>query len=162
MKKLFTTFLIMLSLSIYSQDYSEQAKNHFSKYLDSKLFIELCSKSFPTIEECKLVFKGQNAYTYFGYIEDIKSKMAEELKKDSEKFLDIRIEAFCTSDIIQDKGNYAGGMKSMSDKLQNYVTFYEINLLRTMEAEFGVAYKYWVNINGRWVFFPKPWNAFSK
>jgi hypothetical protein len=170
MKNICTIILTALTLSLTAQDYSELAKVYFSKYLDSKSFSELTSMSLPTFEECKLVFKGQNAKIYFDYIDEMRIKMEDELKKrtfedelkiELETFADIRIESFCTADILQGKGNYAGGMKKLADKLQKNVTFYEINLLRTVEAEHGVAFKYWVNINGRWVAFPKPWRAFT-
>jgi hypothetical protein len=147
---------------IAAQDYSAQAKIYFSKYQNSRAFIELCSKSLPTVDECKLVFKGQNAYTYFGYIEEVRTNISEQINKESENFADIRIDTFNSNDIQDNKGNYAGGMRRLKDILQGYITFYEVNLLRTKDAEFGVAYKYWLNINGRWVFFPKPWNAFDK
>jgi hypothetical protein len=146
----------------FGQNYSEQAKTYFSKKLDSKVFLELCIKSLPTMDDCKLIYKGQNAYTYFGFIADMKSKFQEELKKPTETFVDLKVESFTTEDIHAGKGNYAGGMKNLADKLQPAVTFYKIDLLREKGAEFGVAYKYWANISGKWVFFPKPWTAFEK
>ena len=53
-------------------------------------------------------------------------------------------------------------MKNILDKLQSGVTFYNVNMLKEKGAEFGVAYKYWVKIDTRWVYFPKPWAAFEK
>jgi len=147
---------------LFGQNNSEQAKTYFGKTLDSKAFLELCVKSLPTIDDCKLIFKGQNAYTYYGFITDLKSKFQEELKKPIEKFVDLKVESFTTEDVQSGKGNYAGGMAKIADKLQPAVTFYKIDLLREKDAEFGVAYKYWVNINGKWIFFPKPWTAFEE
>lgn len=158
---LYTCFFLMPFI-INAQDYSAQAKSYFSKYNNSRAFIELCSKSLPTVDECKLVFKGENAYTYFGYIEELRTNISKELTKENENFEDIRIDTFNSNDIQEDKGNYAGGMRRLKDKLQSYLTFYEVNLLTSKGQEFGIAYKYWLNINGRWVFFPKPWNAFDK
>jgi len=150
------------SMTTNAQNYSDQAKIYFTKHLTSKSMIELIAKSLPTLDDCKLVFKGQNAYTYFGVMEEMKSKLSDELQKEDETFVDIGIETFSTQDIEQGKGNYAGGMKNIVDKLQNYVTFYKVELLREKGAEMGVAYKYWVNINGRWVYFPKTFAAFKK
>jgi hypothetical protein len=156
------SLFILLSFTAFSQNYSEQAKTYFGKYLDSKAMENLFLESLPTVDDCKLVFTGQNAYTYFGYIADMKSKPNTEKQKEPEKFVDLKIESFTTSDIEQDKGNYAGGMKTILDKLQTGVTFYKVDLLREKGAEFGVAHKYWVKIESRWVFFPKPWAAFEK
>jgi len=155
-------FITLAAMTANAQNYSDQAKIYFAKYLTSKSMTELITKSLPTLDDCKLVFKGQNAYTYFGVIEEMKSKLGAELQKENETFVDIGIEIFSTQDIEQGKGNYAGGMKNIVDKLQTYVTFYKVELLREKGAEMGVAYKYWVNINGRWVFFPKPFTAFEK
>ena len=153
---------ITLSIAAFSQNYSEQARIYFKKNLESSTIMNLCTTSFPTIEDCNLVFKGQNAYTYFGFIEDMKSIIKEEQKKASEKFVDVRIEFFTTSDIEQGKGNYAGGMKDIANKIQSNVTFYKINYLREIGAETGLAYEYWIKIDNRWVFFPKPYRAFEK
>lgn len=123
--------------------------------------MELCSKSFPTLEECKLIFKGQNAYTYFGFLEDLKTKMKDELAKPTEKYVDLKVESFTTEDIQAGTGNYSGGMKNIAYKLQPAVIFYKIDLLKEKNAVGGNAFKYWVNINGKWIFFPKPWTAFE-
>jgi hypothetical protein len=167
MKKTIYTLMVVIfitlpSMTTNAQNYSDQAKIYFAKHLTSKSMIELIAKSLPTLDDCKLVFKGQNAYTYFGVMEEMKSKLSDELQKEDETFVDIGIETFSTQDIEQSKGNYAGGMKNIVDKLQTYVTFYKVELLREKGAEMGVAYKYWVNLNGRWVYFPKPYAAFKK
>jgi len=166
-KKVIYTLTIVMFMTVHTfnakaQNYSDQAKKYFSKYLTSKSMTELITKSLPTLEDCKLVFKGQNAYTYFRVIEEMKSKLGAELQKENETFVEIGIATFSTQDIEQGKGNYAGGMKNIVDKLQTYVTFYQVKLLREKGAEGGVSFNYWVNINGRWVFFPKPFNAFEK
>lgn len=160
-KPILTILLIASVFVVKAQNYSEQAKLYFGKLIDSKQVVELCSKSFPTLEDCKLVFKGANAFTYFGYIEEIKSKMQEELQKPIEKYVEVRVESFSSEDVFANKGNYAGGMTGVSDKIQSSVLFYKIEFLKELGAEAGVAYKYWVNINGRWVFFPKPWAPFN-
>ena len=164
MKKLIflSLFFFSLSKSIFAQDNSKQAREHFGKYLDSKKFLELCIKSLPTLDECKLLFKGQNAYTYFGSIEDIKRQLNEELSKPFIKYEDLRIESFTTEDIQNNKGNYAGGMKIIADKLQPNIRFYNVNFLKNKDDKDGMKYQSVININGKWVFCPKPWRSFGQ
>ena len=159
-----TVTLTGLSLSqlAFGQNNSAQAKNYFSKYKDKKTFTELCIKSLPTLEECKLVFKGQNAYTYFGSLEDWKKVLNAELKKQPETYVELIVQSFTTEDIQRKKGNYAGGMQNLSDKLLQDITFYNIDMLKEKGDKDGVNYQSWVNINGKWVCFPKPWQSFGK
>ena len=133
---------LMFFTSVYGQDYSSEAKSHFSKYLNTKAQVELISNCLPSIYDCKLVFKGINAFTYFGYIEDMKSKLSELEKINNKTFVDCRIESFTTYDIRNGKGNYAGGMEKIKDKLQHNVTFYRVTYLKEKDAEFGTSYKY--------------------
>ncbi len=163
MKKVFTALLFPLLSSYYasSQDYLKQAQNHFSQYLNSHDFVHLMTESLPTLDECQMVFKEEAALEYHAFVETMKAKAEEELKTEPELFVDVRIEVFSTQDIEQQKGNYAGGMQGILDKLQPYVIFHKVSLLREKGAAYGVAYKYWVNINGRWVFFLKPYRAFG-
>jgi len=140
--------ILIATQFLFGQNNSEQANTHFGKTLDSKVFLELCVKSLPTIDDCKLLFERQNAYTFYGFITDLKSKFQEELKEPIEKLVNLKVESFTTEDVQSGKGNYVGGMEKIADKLQPAVTFYKIDLLREKDAEFGVAYKYWVNING--------------
>lgn len=156
------TIIVLLALTnAKAQNYSDQAKTYFSKCSSSNSVVEIIVKSFPTLDDCKLVFKGDNAYTYFGKLEDIKSQIGSGVQRENQVFVENRVQVFSTQDIELGKGNYAGGMKSIVDKLQPYVTFYEITFLKVKGAEAGNSYKYWVNINGRWVFFPKPFDAFG-
>jgi hypothetical protein len=144
-----------------AQDYSNQAKTYFSNYLTTSSMIELISNSLPTLDDCKMVFIGQNAYTYFGYIEEIKSKLKEEKAKENQTFKDVKIETFSTQDIQNGTGNYVIAMKDIVDKLNKYVIFYKVEFLKEKGDEYGISYKYWLNINGKWVFFPKPNSAFE-
>jgi hypothetical protein len=141
---------------------SEEAKTFFAKYSSGKAFTDACKKSLPTIEDCKYVFKGQNAYIYFGYIEDIKSQITGDEKSDMEKYIATKIKIFTTSEIVnKSKGNYAGYMQTIVNKLQPNITFYGVEKIRKPTDESGMSYKYWVKIGGRWVFFPKMGDAFE-
>lgn len=154
--------LTLVSLTASAQDLSDQAKTYFSKHLDSKSMAELILESLPTLEDCKSVFKEPDAETYFKAVEEMKAKQGTELSEETEAFADVRIESFSTRDIQEGNGNYAGGMEGIVDRLQPDVVFYKISLLREKDAERGLAFKYWGFINGRWVFFPKPYSVFEK
>lgn len=154
--------LTLVSLTASSQDLSGQAKTYFSKHLDSKSMAELILESLPTLEDCKSVFKEPDAETYFKAVEEMKAKQGTELSEETEAFADVRVESFSTRDIQEGNGDYAGGMEGIVDRLQPDVVFYKISLLREKDAERGLAFKYWGFINGRWVFFPKPYSVFEK
>ena len=154
-----TIFLCLILVAITnilkSQDYSEQAKTYFGKHLDNKSLTELLKTSLPSLDDCKLIFKGQSANNYYGYIEEMKKKIATEQPKDMGTFVDLKLVVFTTNDIVQGKANCSGGMKTIVDKLQSNVTFYDVTLLKEKGAELGVSFKSWIKIENRWVFFPK-------
>jgi hypothetical protein len=156
---LFFIAVLFASTSV-AQDLSSNAKKYFGNYMHNSKLHEILVNSFPTQEEIKLIFKDNNAYTYFGWLIDYKSQMLK--KPDSSNFYQsIRVESFTTEDVLADKENYAGGMAKIKDYLKPGITFYEINYLKAEGDHSGMAYKYFVNINGKWLFFPKPWKAFE-
>ncbi len=138
----------------FAQDYSEQAKGYFTKFLEPGSRKELINH-LPTLDECKMVFTGLDAFTYFGIMEAARQSFTEEFKMDTAKYVDVKVTCFSTQDIDLNKQNYAGGMRNARNRLQPYVLFYQVSMLRTVGAFGGSSLKYWVFINGRWVFFPK-------
>lgn len=161
MKNIISSLVIILicTSSIFAQDADKQFANAKSK----KEMLTLISKSMPTLADCKAIYKTtEDAEYYFKFSEEMKAKLTEELTKpENETFVDMRIESFTTEDIIAGKGNYAGGMARISSKLKPAVTFYGVELLREKGAEHGMTYKYWVYVNSKWVFLPKPYSAFK-
>jgi hypothetical protein len=161
MKHFISSFVILLfsASSIFAQDAAKQ----FSTAKSKKEMLTLISKSLPTLEDCKAIYKTkEDAEFYFKFSENMKAKLAEEITKtEDEKFLDISFETFTTEDIAAGKGNYAGGMTKLNGKLNPAITFYKVELLRELGATSGMAYKYWAFINSKWVFLPKPYSAFK-
>lgn len=149
------SFITVVSFNAKTQSYTADGAKYFAEHLTSHGMTELISQSLPTLEDCKLIFKGDNADLYYRAIKNKKNEIAA--KTVDESFEDLRINVFSTQDIEKGAGNYAGGMQNIVDKLQPYATFYRVTMLREKGANYGVSYKYWVNIKGRWVFFPKPW-----
>jgi hypothetical protein len=163
MKKFLQTAVLLLCfLSMaFAQQTNETAKENFKKYLDGKLFLEYAAKSLPTLDECKMIFKGSNADSVYALTQEMKAKLSQ-AGKSSETFVDVSAESFTTEDMLEGKrGAYTGGMKRIADKINPNIIFYKITYLRTVGAESGMAYNCWVYINKRWVFVPKPWNAFK-
>jgi hypothetical protein len=158
--------IAMVCLNAHAQNYSRQAQIYFSKYLNSKTLEQQLIQSLPSLEDCKMVFKKEHSYTYFGQIEELKSQIKLNkgmlVGKELINFKGVKVNPFSTQDIELGKGNYAGGMADIADKLENYVVFYSVVFLKNKNDESGINYKYWVNINGRWVFFPAPYRYFSK
>jgi hypothetical protein len=167
MKRILFSVIIFGSLlnfghaGLKAQDLSEQASAYFMQYLSLRSITDLGFNSLPTAEDCKLVFAGPNAYTYSGYVQEIINKKGQGAKEKDQSFADLRIKAFSTQDILLEKCNYPAGMKDIVNKLQAYVVFYEVELLKTSGDESGVSVQYWVNINGRWIFFPKILSVFT-
>lgn len=151
----FTSFIVLGVNTAIAQDYSADAKVFFAKYLSTRSYFDLCKKSLPDLKDCKMVLKAEHAYTMFGAMGDIKNGLDSEMvNRNNEVFEDVKIEVFSTQDIELGKGNYAGGMKEVFEKLQPYVLFYKVTYLRKKGDDAGLAYKYWAYIHGRWVFFP--------
>jgi len=154
-----THFLLIIPLwafinnFAFAQNYSEQGKLYFSNYLSTASMNDLISKSLPTLEDCKLIFKGKYAYTYFGIVQEAKEKLFNLENQENRTFQDVNLYAFSTQDIGLDNTQYCSGI--LRDNLENikpYVIFYKLELLKNKGDEAGNSYKYWVNINGRWVF----------
>ena len=124
------TIMLCLNLLIISdsfgQNYTEQARSYFGNYMDSRSISNLYMKSFPTLEDCKLIFIDQNADIYFNYIEGIKSKLQDLQQVEFTKFAAVRIESFTTLDITNGTSNSDGGMKNIVDKIQPNVVFYKV------------------------------------
>ena len=161
--KSFNLFLIgiLTSTFTFAQDLSEEAKKYFSNYMDNISFFNMVEKVTPSLADSKLVFKDDKATVYYDFVTANMSKMA--IKPDSViKYEDIRIESFTTEDILADKKNYAGGMARIKDYLKPNITFYEVNYLKKVGDKYGMAFKFFININGKWIIFPKPWRAFEE
>ena len=136
-------------------------KAYFGNYLNQKSFVDMAFRSLATPEQCRQVFTDSAARIYSDAM--IKMKTAYDttsaIGTASETFVDVDYEKFTTENVLAGKGNYAGGMAGIKSLLKPGTTFYKIELLREKGAEHGMAYNYWVNLEGQWVFFPKPWKV---
>jgi uncharacterized protein (TIGR02145 family) len=144
-------------LSVRCLKDSDLVKHHFLKYLDEKSINYLLINSLPSLDDCKMVFKDTNADKYFEKIKEINEHWKEniELSESNEIYVDCQIESFTTSDLYL--GDDLGGMERIKNKLQPNVTFYSVRYLREKDSQTGMVYKYFVNIKGDWIYFPKPY-----
>ena len=145
----------------FAQSNATIATNYFENYLIGQKMVELCALSLPSEAECKLVFKDSNATHYYGFIKYMANNLKGITEKDTNVFVAVRVDTVTSADVLMHKGNYAGGMNDIADRLQADVVFYKINFMRKTDDEYGYAYNYWIKIGERWVFFPKPWYAFK-
>ena len=106
-----------------AQDYSEQAKGYFRKFLEPGSRKELINH-LPTLDECKMVFTNLDAFTYYGLIEEMRKGLVEGLKSDPAKYVDVKVTCFSTQDIDLNKEKYAGGMRNARNRLQPHVPFF--------------------------------------
>ncbi len=155
-------FITIFSFNfLYSQDYSKEAKTYFENYLSKKDFIDMLYNSFPTIEDCKLVFNRQDAYTYYGFIEDLKRKFKRvNQKNNNQSFYKIEIASGSTNEIIRDADKNSQGMEGIADKLKPNVIFYAVKVFSSENDKQGDYIRYFVKINSKWVYFYKPEDAF--
>jgi len=144
-------------LSVRCLKDKDLVKHHFLKYLDEKSINYLLINSLPSLDDCKMVFKDTNADKYFEKIKEINEHWKEniELSESNEIYVDCQIESFTTSDLYL--GDDLGGMERIKNKLQPNVTFYSVRYLREKDSQTGMVYKYFVNIKGDWIYFPKPY-----
>jgi len=135
----------------------EDAKAFFSQYLSGEKITGLIQKSLPDKNDCKAVFKDPDGEAYYAFISQIPK---DDMGIDG-AYTDVKIESFTTSDILNKTSDvFTGGMERIKDKFQPNITFYKVSLLEKAGDERGMALNYWVLLNGKWVFFVKPWRAF--
>lgn len=159
MNKILIIILILLRpLNSTSQNNENGAKEYFSKYLNNNDQISLIAKSLPTLEQCKLVFEGENATTYYNFVlklnEQIKTKISE---LNYEEHTDCKIDSFNTNDLLAENGNYNRGMVEIIRVFKPNITFYRLTYLFNDGSEsYNSVYKFFVNIKGDWIFFANP------
>lgn len=150
----------LFTLQSFGQDLNANAKKYFSGYLTNVKFFELISRIMATPQDCRFVFNEPGASTYSNWA--IQNKSLYSRKPDSAiVYEDVRIESFLTEDVMAGKNNYNDGMTKIKAYLKPGTRFYEVMYLKKKGDAEGPSYKYFVNLNGKWVVFPRPWLAFE-
>lgn len=158
MKKIILLTILSFCFSLYSycQNYSKNAEVFFKKFKTKSSLMAYIINNTPSMEECKYVFKGNLSYTYFAKLTEMKRKGMFQSNDTEQSFEGVKVESFTTEDIIAGKSNISIGMQSAKDFFHPGVIFYKVSFLRQKDAEDGIAYKYFIYINCKWLMFPKP------
>lgn len=146
---------------------SPPAKNdierHFQKFLSSEIDPRLLLlQAQPTLADCKEVFTDEyyrcvhSLYTMYYYnLVDGEHKLSDSFR-DKEQYT----KTFSSfADVQSGKHNLPGGFTevfTMNALRPGKLDYYSISF-KAKGKEFGTSFKIWVYLNGRWVFFPKPW-----
>ena len=147
-----------------AQSTQAEATNFFANYKEEQKLGELLMLSLPTLADIKMVFNDTFANLYYKEIKvlDSMTKNTPPPSNDTIVYADVRVDTFLSEDVFAGKGNYAGGMNTIAEFLLPNITFYKLNMLRVVGAQYGVAFNYFVNLHNKWLFFPKPWHALRK
>jgi hypothetical protein len=142
----------------------------FNSYLSTKDQYEMLENSFPSPEECKLIFIDKYAQIYFNWINDLKSDYFN-----SSKRKDFLTEFGMIRYVYgqEDKTGINNGKTvfnkvnsdytSTNDFREEWKKYYQPNLklyritflIESTDTE-GFEYNGFVSINGKWKYFPKP------
>lgn len=164
MKTILVTLTLFLTQLSFGQNNTKDAKQYFLNYLDYKSQTKMVFNSLPTLEECNYIFKDEYAAMYFEYSKALKQKGYKKVKKNkryktNRVNTNCTIQAFNSSEIINDKN---GEKYKLKDILKNNIQFYRVTYHNKKEdTKIGTRYSDFVNINGKWVFIQKFWEAFK-
>lgn len=161
MRKLLFATLLFVYCSLFSQE-NDPVTSFFDQYLTTESQFKLIEESIPSLEECQLVFEGDNAKVYFEKIQSVKKEI-QQIRSEvpSEQFARSSYERFTSNDAKSKDKKNSFGMHRIAKRLKPSITFYLI----TYEDEQGKdskfsPFKFFVNLNGKWLFFPKPTKVF--
>ena len=165
-------FIILISSCINDSQKIDDNPNfkYFDNYLSSKSQYDMLKTGFPTLEECKLVFKDKYASTYYNWLNAIKDEYFNTGKnknfltyfgmikyvftKDEENtinsgakiFKSVKYDSISTSEFREEWKTF----------YQPSVKIYSVVFLNEINDETGFEYNGFISINNQWKFFPKP------
>lgn len=162
MKKLaLLFFFVLVSFQSFSQT-DKEITDYFNQFLTVKSQFHLLNNSFPSLKDCEAVFIGDNAKIYFEGIKKVKDEIEQILPKlEDKKAIGSYFTKFTSDRAKNDK--YTHGMNKIKDVLKPGITYYLINYQERggVKSKYS-PYKFFVYVNGKWVFFPKPTIVFRK
>lgn len=136
--------------------------DYFSLFLDANMnHYNLMIKAQPNLADCKAIFRDE----VYEDVYNIYSILYRGILLKNESWEDVYTKDFFDYDSIVFDGdgftnerNASGGIKrdEITKLIKPNTVFYSIHFKNT-GAEYGIVYGTWAYVNGRWVFFPKPW-----
>jgi len=155
-------FTFLISIASFSQEKDEVA-DFFNKYLTYKSQMEMIEKSIPTLEECKLVFIGDNAKTYHDAIQTVKAEIKRiKVEIPNESFVKSIYEEFNSDDAKANDKKTTFGMHRIAKRLKPGIQFYMVSYLDKTGTQSRLSpFKFFVKLNEKWLFFAKPTKVFT-
>ncbi len=152
------------TMQMHGQDSKAEVEAYFGQYLNNRAQLELIAVSLPTLDQCKQVFKGENAITYFKFVSKLDKEILEKMSGlDYEEHAKCKVDAIKTDDLGEENTNYDAGMHEYAEVLKNDITFYQLRyFFENGEEAYNSTYKFFVNLEGEWVFFANPGIVFRK
>jgi hypothetical protein len=126
-----------------------------------KNHLEFLRTMIPTLEDCRTVFKGNGANLVHSFTKSMFGDMTRSASDFSVAYVDFRTSHFSVEDAMRSPEALRSGMMRIREYLLPGTTFYQVTYLEEAGSEFGVTYRYFVQVGDHWVYFPKPWRAFE-
>lgn len=155
------------SVSIDKPPTDAMVLSYFNQFLDPNSDVaSLFFRAQPNVSDCKAVF----AKSYYREISDIyyfryRDSMENNIEKHNvENKTRVAFGSYTLTDIRNGQDELPGGMRRLFqqyDALMPGVRFYIVKFIEG-DNEFGITYSVWCYINGRWVFFFKPWRIMDE
>ncbi len=157
----------VLFVSIFNssaQNHEKDVKEYFKQYLNNRAQLNLINKSLPSLEQCRVVFKDEYTSTYFKFVSNLHKQINAKMAQiDYEEHIDLNIDSFNTNDLKNKKSSYTGGMDEYIHVFKPNIIFHRVTyLFENGSQSYNSIYKFFVNINGNWVFFANPGILFEK
>lgn len=164
MKKLSFVIALFIGLSSFSQENNETTLSYFNQFLTSESQFKLLVNSFPTLEECKQILIGENAETYYKGIQKLKQEIKDiQTEVELETYTKSHLEFFSSNDAKKKDAKRSSRFYKIKDILQPDITYYLISYTdKNGSDSIYSPYKFFVKLNGKWVFFPNPNVIFDK
>lgn len=150
-----------LKLNIPLELPEPEAEKFFLRMTESKeAAMSIMLSAQPNLSDCKAVFSSPysllmhdiyHALYRMAFLSDEPYKIVEKNR--------VQINSNTITDIRNSKDSLPGGMRHISAEYNAFnagTRFYHVHYLKD-EAEYGIGQSIWCFVNGRWVFFPKPW-----
>ena len=137
---------------------------YFAKFLNPELDPRLLLlQAQPTLADCREVFSDEyyknvhSLYSIFYYSILNEEKSLGDNLRDKDVY---KQHSSSFSEVKDGKHNLPGGMSTIYNigaLRPGKLRYYDISF-QAKNSEHGISFKIWVYLNGRWVFFPKPWH----
>lgn len=137
----------------------KEIESYFSRFLEPDIDIMgLMIKAQPNIADCKAIFSEK----YFREVYSFHSMIYRSMLEGKENWDQIStkdvfdIRSFTKDDLKKEATNER--KRIFLESLRPNIIFFTVNF-KNYGAEYGTSFSFWTFINGRWVFFPKPWRT---